>query len=460
MDVSAIILNKLLVEKDLDTWSKIKLAYLDPAYTSLYAAITKHYQEYNTLPTFDELELVNRSATIKNVLATVKLIEVPEVAIDVALNALIDQYTQNEAIKLLDKYIDNLTLYDTSEVKENLSRIVMQLDDKTHSSESVYNMSQLSLFKRPDELTRDRVFLGINNTFDSVIGGVARQELILLGGKRGSGKSIVSSNIVVNQYEAGLSTAYFSIEMVAHETMERKLAMLAKVNYQHLKQNKLTEAELLKVVQARADMFVDADDLVNDYLVHKDKYKFESELIKSKKLKEDNQIIIIDDRALSISGLDLHLTKLKAQFGDNFKVAVVDYLNQITLDSSTDMFDWKPQLTVSKQLKELARKHDIVIFSPYQIDDNGVARFARGILDAADIALLLDAHDKDTGAISFESTKIRGAKELKFTSGIDWNTLRISATSIEAPTTAAKQKKEKEAATKADTVEKSADLPW
>lgn len=458
MDVSAIVLNKLLTEHDLESWSKLKLTYLDPSYTSLYAAISRHYQDYNSLPTFDELEVTQRSSTIKNVLATVKLIDVPDVSIDVAINALIDQYTQNEAIKLLEHYIDNLTLYDTAEVKENLSSIVMKLDDKTHSSENVYNMSQIMLFRKPEELDRNRAYLGINNTIDAVTGGVSRQELILLGGKRGSGKSIVSSNIVVNQYEGGNTCAYFSIEMVAHETLERKLAMLARVNYQHLKQNKLTDSELLKVIQVRADMFEDSAEVVDDFLKHKDKYKFEASLIQSKKLKETNQMLIVDDRALSISSLDLHLSKFKAQFGDHFKMAVVDYLNQITLGSNVDMFDWKPQLTVSKQLKELARKHDITIISPYQIDDTGVARFSKGILDAADIALLLDTHDKESGAISFESTKIRSAGEMHFTSGIDWTTLRISPTDIETPKKAEKSKKTNEG--KPPSGEPASDLPW
>ncbi len=459
MDVSAIVLHKLLAEGDLDGWSKVKLAYLDPAYTSIYAAIKKHYQQYHNLPSFDELDITQRDGNTKNILATIRLLDVQDVSTEVALNALVDQYTQNEAIRLLDKYIDNLTIYDTIEVKENLSRIVMQLDDKTHSSENVYTMDNILLFKKPEQLDRDRTFLGLNNTFDAAIGGVARQELVLIGGPRGSGKSIVSSNITCNQYLAGQTSAYFSIEMIAHETLERKLAIMAGVNYQHLKQNKLTDVELLKVVRTRAEMFVDSDEVVNDFLKHRDKYKFEDDLIKSKKLKEDNQIIIVDDRALTLTALDLHLSKIKAQFGDKFRVAVVDYVNQIVLDSGNhNAFDWQPQLIISKQLKELARKHDITIVSPYQVDATGEARFAKGILDAPDIAMVLEAHEKELNAISFITTKIRGAAEMAFTSGIDWETLRISPISIDKPDKKKIGKKEKNA--DKNTGEPAGDLPW
>lgn len=150
-------------------------------------------------------------------------------------------------------------------------------------------------------------------------------------------------------------------------------------------------------------------------------------------------MIIIDDRALSLTSLDLHLGKLKARFGDKLTMAVVDYLNQIVVEAVASLIK-QPQIVVSKKLKELARKYDIVLVSPYQIDATGEARFAKGILDAADIALIMEAHAKEENAISFETTKIRGAKEMKFTSPIDWDSLRISPQSIEKPIGPSKDK--------------------
>jgi replicative DNA helicase len=322
-------------------------------------------------------------------------------------------------------------------------------------------MADMMMFRHPDELEKERVYLGLNNTFDAVLGGVARQELILIGGKRGSGKSITSSNIFVNQYESGNSSIYFSIEMTAQETMERNLAILANVNLQNLKQHKLTDDEVLRVVKARAGMFQDADATVGEFMRHRDRFKFEEHLVRNHLLKTDNQMIIVDDRDLTLSSIDLHIGKAKAKFGDKLKVAVVDYINQIVLEG-TDQYDWKPQIEISKKLKNLARKYEIVMVSPYQIDATGEARFAKGILDAADIALTMEAHDKETNAISFETTKIRGGKEMAFTCPIDWDTLRISPQSVDKP--AAKEvvkkagKKSKSEDLKQD--DTSADLPW
>jgi replicative DNA helicase len=309
-------------------------------------------------------------------------------------------------------------------------------------------------------LEKERVYLGLNNSFDSVLGGVARQELILVGGKRGSGKSIACSNLFINQYESGNSSIYFSIEMTAKETMDRNLSILANVNLQNLKQHKLTDDELLRVVKARAEMFLDSQDLVSEFLRHRDRYKFEEMLVRSCALKPDNQMIIVDDRDLTLSSIDLHIGKAKAKFGDKLKLVVVDYLNQIVLEGN-DQYDWKPQIEVSKKLKNLARKYEIVMVSPYQIDKDGEARFAKGILDAADIALTMEAHDKETNAVSFETTKIRGGKEMAFTCPIDWDTLRISPQSVDKP--AAKESVKRVKKSQEETIavnDSGADLPW
>jgi len=440
VDTSAVVLNKLLVEQNLDIWSRLKLVFLDPAYSSLYGAINKHYEKYGAIPSFDDLELTLREGPTTKTLATLRLTEVPEVTAEVALDALIDQYTQNETIKLLDKFIDKLPVYDSDEIKENLATIALTIEEKTHTSEKVFTMADMMMFRHPDDLEKERVYLGLNNNFDAVLGGVARQELILIGGKRGSGKSITSSNIFVNQYESGNSSIYFSIEMTAYETMERNLAILAGVSLQRLKQNKLTDEEVFKVVKARAGMFQSADSTVMDFMRHRDRFKFEETLVRNHQLKPDNQMIIVDDRDLTLSSIDLHVGKAKAKFGDKLKVVVVDYINQIVLEGS-DQYDWKPQIEVSKRLKNLARKYEVVMVSPYQIDATGEARFAKGILDAADIALVMEAHSKEQQAISFETTKIRGGKEMSFTSPIDWDTLRISPQTIDKPASEQKVKR-------------------
>lgn len=452
MDVSAVVLNKLLIERNIELYSKLKLVFLDPSYSTLYSVIAKHYEKYSSIPSFEDLEISLREGQTTKTLASLKILDTQDIESEVALNALIDQYTQNETIKLLDKFIDKLPLYDTNEIKENLSSIALNIEEKTHTSESVFNMSELLVFQKDEDIAKDRVYLGLNNGFDAMLGGMARQEVLFLGGKRGDGKSIVSSNLFINQYEIGNSCLYFSIEMTAFETYQRNMAILAGVNIQNLKQNKLTSDELLRVVNARANMYTDSSSVLSEFMSHRDQYRFEEDLVRNCSLKPDNQMVIVDDRSLTIGSIDLHIGKAKAKFGEKLGVVVVDYLNQIVIEGG--QYDWQPQIEISKKLKNLARKYEVIIVSPYQIDDSGTARFAKGILDAADISLLLKTHSKETGAISFTSNKTRGSREIEFTCPINWDTLKISPQSIESPEAA------KKPATNKKDKESDIDLPW
>lgn len=95
------------------------------------------------------------------------------------------------------------------------------------------------------------------------------------------------------------------------------------------------------------------------------------------------------------------------------------------------MYDWIEQIEVSKALKVIAQEYGIPVFSPYQTDATGEARFAKGILDSADAAMVLEAHEN---CITFTVTKMRHADdEVVFTSAMDWSTLTIGPASAEPP---------------------------
>jgi replicative DNA helicase len=454
MDVSAVILNKILTEQNIEIYSKLKLVYLNPAYSTLYSVITSHYEKYDVIPTFDDLEMTVREGQVSRTLASVKLLEVPDVPSEVVLDALIDQYTQNETIKLLDDFIGKLPLYDSDEIKNNLANMSLVIEEKTHTSELVYDMSDLMVFQHQEDIDKERIYLGLNNEFDAAIGGLARQEAMFIGGRRGAGKSIVSSNIFVNQYLKGNSSIYFSIEMTAAETHQRHMSIMSGVPLKKIKQNTLSPTDILKLAKVRADMFEGGEKALENFEVHNNRFKFEQDLVKNYTLKQDNQMVIVDDRNLTIGAIDLHIGKAKSKFGDKLGIVVVDYINQIYIEGN--QFDWQPQVEISKKLKSLARKYEVAIVSPYQIDASGEARFAKGILDAADISLVLEAGE---GSISFESTKMRGAPKISFTCPVDWETVSISPQSIEKPESKIKRAKSK-SKTEAQTGEESIDIPW
>ena len=90
---------------------------------------------------------------------------------------------------------------------------------------------------------------------------------------------------------------------------------------------------------------------------------------------------------------------------------------------------------------------------------NGVD-FSSGKIQSSDIYIKLETHEKDKQAISFETTKIRGGKEMQFTSPIDWDTLRISPQSIDRPQAKEPIKKAGKKQQQEPAQEPAQDLPW
>ena len=117
-------------------------------------------------------------------------------------------------------------------------------------------------------------------------------------------------------------------------------------------------------------------------------------------------------------------------------VVIVDYINQVkrsNVPSRSGQYDWTEQIEVSKALKSMAQEYKIPFFSPYQTDATGEARFAKGILDAADAAFSLEPWQHEDGCVTFKCVKIRNNEPIDFTSTMDWQTLKMGPESALTP---------------------------
>jgi hypothetical protein len=104
------------------------------------------------------------------------------------------------------------------------------------------------------------------------------------------------------------------------------------------------------------------------------------------------------------------------------------------MPSRGGQYDWTEQIEVSKALKSMAQEFETQIFSPYQTDASGEARFAKGILDAADAAYSMEPWSQEDGCMTFTCVKMRAAAMRSFTSTMDWETLKIGPESALTPT--------------------------
>ena len=418
MNIYTLTLSYILTNptESLTSWAKLKSSFFSGVYSSMFVAINRYYTRYSELPTFDNLEIfASRNKSVINEIEALKKVEIPDnVSITALVEAVTDKYTQEQALTSLSKYVDNVSQFSPEEVKLELENIVLDLEQKTHDSEVITLMSDIRVIDEAE--VNERVKLKLNDTMD--VNGINQSELVLIGGQKGTGKSVVCSNIAVNQYTQGNIGLYFSIEMRAREVFTRCLSILSGVNHSRIRNSELTQHDKRLLAEARRAMFEDAEDISFEG----DLVAFEDELVR-KRLKK-NQIVIVDNQSLSLADIDLNIMKCKAQYGDKLKVVVVDYINAIMID---DNYSWISQLELSAGLKNLARKHNVTVVAPYQIDDNKQARFSKAILDKADIAAVLEAQN-GRPYINFTSTKTRNTMPFEFNAPIDWNTLKMEPT--------------------------------
>jgi replicative DNA helicase len=417
-----LVLHRILANQDLEAWGRLRKEFFEQPYTEIYLLINRFYNKFDKLPSFDELEIVIRDEKHANYITALKELNVPEdLDTEIILQALINEYAQREVLQKLGGYLDNLVFKDVGEIVEDLSSIAIDIEEKTEVSEQIVEMN--SFLTIDQDTIFSRVPLGLNNDFDRFSLGMAPGEYMMIGGYRGSGKSVICANVACSQYLQGNSALYFSIEMSGRELYNRYISILTEVPEKSIRSGNLTNIEKLAIAKVRANMSEDgAPDLIKQFEEDGDFNTFERKLI-DRPLNKENRIITIDNSTLTIANIDATIHTYKTVLEDKLKVVIVDYLNQIT---SSDPYNWQTQIDLSKKLKALARKYDVVMLTPFQTSEEGKVRFAKGILDSPNWAFNLSAiHDEDYGAIEFECKKSRGDAEIDFASEIHWPTLKI-----------------------------------
>ena len=84
-------------------------------------------------------------------------------------------------------------------------------------------------------------------------------------------------------------------------------------------------------------------------------------------------------------------------------------------------------------MKTFAQDYETLVFAPYQTDSTGEARFAKGILDAADAAYSLETWSPEDKCMTFNCTKMRNNEVKGFSSEVDWKSLKIGPNAALTP---------------------------
>jgi len=285
-------------------------------------------------------------------------------------------------------------------------------------------MQRITLFE-PEEEIGKYVGLGLNTEYDHDI-KFSPRDLVLVGGRRGAGKSLTCANIANNVFQSGRSAIYFTIEMDSRSILQRICSIATGVPFSRLRTKNLSVTEWEKVAGWWASRFQNGQDRLKDYREHRNFEQFHTNLTTTCELLPTQQLDVIYDPSLTLAKIRAELDKKVKTI--NPGIIIVDYINQVkrsAVPSRGGQYDWTEQIEVSKALKAMAQEYECTVFSPYQTDATGEARFAKGILDAADAAYALETWDQEDACMTFNCVKMRAASMRSFTSTVDWETLKI-----------------------------------
>ena len=163
-DVAGIVLNSILKNPDesFEVFPRLKLQYFNSSYSELFVAVSKYYNKYNELPNFESLEMTVRDSNIGKKIKSLSLLDISDdIDIHIAVEALVDQFTQEETLNNLSSFVDKIPHYDSSEIILKLSEVVMHLEEVTDDAEDVVLMDDI--FIMDEEEAHKRIPLSLNN---------------------------------------------------------------------------------------------------------------------------------------------------------------------------------------------------------------------------------------------------------------------------------------------------------
>ncbi len=441
MNLASALIYRVLELNDFDTWTNVRKHYLPSEHQTLFEVITKHSDKFHKLPSLEELKLEVRDAATLDKVYALESIET-DAEPYFLLEAVKSEYAQREALFQMDKWVDSSMAFETAEeVVRHIQQIGVDLEMKIELTPDTESMQKISLFETEEEMG-NRIVLGFNEDFDSRFSFLTT-DYINLGGRRGAGKSILCSNVARTIVNRGKKALYFSIEMLPRELLHRDCSIATQVPHSKIRNKDMSVQEWEKVARWWSERYVDGEEFYHEYLKHRSFDQLHKVI--SKQPLVDAFVDIVYDPVLTLGRINAEVDKRIAN-GEEIGVILVDYVQKVKRTAGTNSnlnhLEWMEQVAVSNGLKTGAQTWGVPVVSPYQIDNTGEARFAKGILDASDAALTMQAHKGEVPCITFTTQKMRGADDTEqFTSEVNWSTVTVGPRSVEPPADPKKSKR-------------------
>jgi replicative DNA helicase len=215
------------------------------------------------MPTIEDLKYEIRDKVTLDKLYAIESIDVDADSY-MLLQYLKNEYTQQEILKELQGYVESsIAFEDAEEAIGHLHQIVLDVETKVDLQDPSESMQSITLHEKDEDIAK-YIPLGLNTEYDYDI-QFSPRDLVMVGGKRGSGKSIVSCNIANSVYESGKTAIYFTIEMDSRSILQRCCSIATEVPFSRIRTKNLSITEWEKVATWWANRFLNGQEKLKQY---------------------------------------------------------------------------------------------------------------------------------------------------------------------------------------------------
>ena len=273
---------------------------------------------------------------------------------------------------------------DTDAVIEKVGLALGKAKRNLHDTATIYNFGKRSniskLVSKVLNEPAERMLQTGFGDYDAVNGGLPSSGVMILAATTSGGKSVVSTNLLMNMSELNdISCIKVTLEMTAEQELKRILSKLSKVPFWKIKHGKCTEREKAAVIKAAK--------------------AFDS------KLKKKGSFSFISPE----SGLTIDQLLATVQpFGH--KVICVDYIS--LLEGVDDENQWRVLSAIARVCKIWSQTNDCLVILLAQLDDTSEKlRYSKGMKEHADIVWQWNYADEEVRALKKLPVKTSKARD-------------------------------------------------
>lgn len=192
---------------------------------------------------------------------------------------------------------------------------------------------------------------------DSRTGGLRKGELWVVGAKTSMGKSVLMLQIAAHALANGLRVAIFSLEMGADEVVGRLISTRYRISIAEILNPRTLSKNGLNRVRSAAEEL------------------------------QNSGLIVCDRADITIEGIAGHCQRLADMGG--LDLVVVDYIQLITPPKVKGQNREQEVASISRGLKQLAKRIGCPVLTATQLNEQGQARESRAIEHDADAVLAI-----------------------------------------------------------------------